>query len=165
VLETLEVLGNAGVVPVVIFFTQLCKKKFGALKHGSDFLALGLSMTLCLGWAFYYMTPESLSALVTSDALSQFRWWIDQLIVGFATWLAASKIYDLGHGDKKKEKKFLIEKEELVEEGIQRVGVEKLRRKNLEEEIVKLKNGHGDMNGKTEEDPIIADKLRNILEG
>jgi hypothetical protein len=147
VLETLEALGNAGVVPIVILFTQLFKKRFGDFKYGSDLLALGLSMVLCVGWVFYYMTPEAFNILASSDFLVQFRWGIDQLIMGFATWLAASKIYDLGHGNKKREKRQLEETEKLTEE------------------IVKLKNGNGDMNGQTEEDPVVADKLRNILEG
>lgn len=146
-LESLEMLGNAGVVPVVILLTQLFKKKFGEFKYGSDLIALGLSMVLCVGWVFYHMTPEAYTALASSTLLVQFRWAIDQLIMGFATWLVASKAYDLGYGQRKREKKHLKETEKLTEE------------------IVKLKNGNGDAHEQAEEDPVVADKLRKILEG
>lgn len=141
-MEGLEILGNAGVVPIVIFLTQLIKKKVGKFKYGSDVLALGLSLVLCLGWEFYYMSIEAFQTWQAMTGLETFRWGIDQLITGFATWLAASKIYDLGHGNKKKEQ-------------------EKVK---LQAEIVKLKNGHGDQNEQTEEDPVVADRLRKILE-
>lgn len=142
-MEGLEILGNAGAVPVVIFLTQLAKKKIPNFKYGSDVLALFLSLLLCFGWEFYYMSPAEFMALKAMTGLAIFKWGIDQLIVGFATWLAASKIYDLGHGNKKKEK----EKAEL------------------HQEIVKLKNGHGDKDEQAQEDPVVSDKLRNILEG
>jgi hypothetical protein len=100
-----------------------------------------------MGWTFYYMSPTDFDIWAAADFLTKFKWGIDQLIVGVATWFAASKIYDLGHGQKKRDKKHLVEKAKLADE------------------IVKLKNGNGDMNGQTEEDPVVADKLRKILEG
>ena len=35
-LEVLDALGNATLVPIVIFLTQLIKKKIGDFKYGSD---------------------------------------------------------------------------------------------------------------------------------
>lgn len=159
--HTLEVLGNASAVPVVIFLTQLVKSRVGSLKYGSDLLALALSFILCFGWTFYNMTTDGYLLLQQMNALETFRWGIDQLIIGFATWLAASKIYDLGHGNKKRTKAVVA----------------------LKEEIVKLKNGHsdgeeeeeaddepspgaaGEPDGQDKEDSTVTDKLRDILEG
>ena len=148
-MEGLEALGNAAAVPVIIFLTQLVKKRIGDFKYGSDALALFLSFILCTGWFFYEMTPAEYAVWAAYSGLDLFKWGIDQTLVGFATWLAASKIYDLSHGTKKKAQKVEAEKQEL---------------KN---EIVKLKNGdgHGEDDEETVENSEIADKLRDILEG
>lgn len=153
-LASLEALGNAGVVPVVIFLTQLLKKRIVEFKYRTDVVALLLSFIICIGWAFYNMPPSKFYALLNADFHFQFKYAIDQLIVGFATWLAASKIYDLGHGDKKRNK----EVSEKIEKHITEKG-------QLVTEIIKLKNGHGDTDARNEEDPIVSDKLRKILEG
>ena len=95
-LEVLDALGNATLVPIVIFLTQLIKKKIGDFKYGSDILALMLALVLTIVSYFYTMTPEQFSIWASGSALAMFKTGIDQLIIGFATWLAASKIYDLG---------------------------------------------------------------------
>ena len=147
-MEGLEALGNAGAVPIVIFLTQLIKTKVGDIKYGSDVLALGMSMVLCVGWTFYYMEPVDFDLWVATNFLEKFKWGINQLVVGFATWLAASKIYDLGHGDKKRKSKITEEK------------------KALEEKIVVLQNGNG--NGEKHEEPVeetdLSSRLREVLE-
>ena len=153
-MEGLEALGNAGAVPVIIFLTQLIKKQIGDFKYGTDVLALLLSFVLCTGWEFYYMTAEAYTTWAALTGLELFKWGIDQVVVGFATWLAASKIYDLTHGNKKRNKKMSTQLEIHMTEKVE-----------LQEEIVKLKNGHGDIDEQTEEDPEVSDKLRNILEG
>jgi hypothetical protein len=146
-LESLEALGNVGVIPVVIFLTQLIKKRFGnGFKYKSDAIALVLSFILCIGWTFYYMTPEAFNTLAASMFLAKFRWGIDQLVIGFATWLAASKLYDLGHGNKKRENKVIEEK------------------KVLEEKIVVLENGQGGNNEKPVEETDLSSRLREVLE-
>jgi hypothetical protein len=117
-----------------------------SFKYKSDVLALILSFVLCFGWTFYYMTPEAFSSLGVGSILVKFRWVVDQLVAGFATWLAASKIYDLGHGNKKREK------------------VVSTERNQLQEEIVKLKNGNGDVNEPVKEDTEVTDELLKILE-
>jgi hypothetical protein len=153
-LEGLEALGNAGVVPIVIFLTQLIKKKIGDTKYGSDLLALLLSFLLCIGWEFYYMTAEAYTTWTALNGLGLFKWGIQQGVAGFATWLAASKVYDLAHGNKKRDKHVSTQLEIQMTEKV-----------HLQEEIVKLKNGHGDKDEQAEEAPEVSDKLREILEG
>lgn len=143
-LTGLENLGNVGVVPIVIFLTQLIKKKIGSLKYGSDVLALFLSFGLCIGWEFYYMTPEVYTQWAAMNGLEFFKWVIsDILFVGFGTWLAASKVYDLAHGNKKRQ---------IV---VDKVKVE------LEEKIIVLQNGNG--NGGTREEPVEKTDLSALL--
>ena len=96
-MEGLEALGNVGVIPIVIFLTQLIKSKIGDFKYGSDVLALLLSFVLCVGWDFYYMSPETYLEWSGLNGLGIFKWIIsDVVLVGFGTWLSASKLYDLG---------------------------------------------------------------------
>jgi len=147
-MNLIEGLGNMGVVPIVIFITQAIKKRIGDFKYGSDLMAAILSLVLCVGWEFYYMTPEAYTAWAALNGLEIFQWAVAMVGTGFATWLAASKIYDLGHGDKKRKARVLLEKKEL------------------EETIVVLKNGNG--NGEKHEEPVeeddLASRLRKVLE-
>jgi hypothetical protein len=146
-LEDLTVLGNAAAVPIIIFLTQVLKKNFN-FSYKSDFVALILALVVCVGWEIYNITPEIIQELSTG-LIAQFRFGIDLVVTSFATWLAASKVYDLGHGNRKKAKRVAAEKQ------------------TLEEEIEKLKNGNGngDIDGETAESPENTDKLRDILEG
>ena len=147
-MEGLEALGNVGVIPIVIFLTQMIKQKIGDFKYGTDVLALILSFVLCVGWEFYYMSPMAYMEWQALNGLAFFKWIVSSiLLVGFGTWLSASKIYDLGHGDKKRERSTVKEKTKL------------------QEEIIKLKNGNGGQDDQVEEDPLVSDKLRAILEG
>ncbi len=145
-MEDLTVLGNAAAVPIIIFLTQLLKKNF-KFNRGSDFMALLLAVVVCSGWEIYNITPEALQELSTGFIM-KFRFGVDLIVTSFATWLAASKVYDLGHGTKKKDKRVAAEKQEL------------------RNEIVKLKNGNG--NGDADEEIVenteVVNKLRNILE-
>jgi len=147
-MNLIEGLGNMGVVPIVIFITQAIKKRIGDFKYGSDLLAAILSLVLCIGWEFYYMTAEAYTAWSSLSGLGFFQWAVVMVGTGFATWLAASKIYDLGHGNKKRAGK-------VIEE-----------RKILEEKIVVLQNGTG--NGEKHEEPVeeddLSSRLREILE-
>jgi hypothetical protein len=144
----LEGLGNMGVVPIVIFITQAIKKKFGDFKYGSDALAAILSFTLCVGWEFYYMTAEAYAAWCALSGLGFFQWGVLTTGKGFMTWMTASKVYDLGHGNKKREKAVVEEKKEL------------------EEQIIVLKNGNsnGENHDEVVEEDALSSKLREILE-
>ena len=147
-MNLLEGLGNMGVVPIVIFVTQAIKKRIGDFKYGSDMMAVILSFVLCIGWEFYYMTPETYTAWSALTGLEFFQWGVLMAGQGFMTWMAASKIYDLGHGNKKRKARVLLEKKEL------------------EETIVVLKNGNG--NGEKHEEPLekndFTSRLRKALE-
>ncbi len=145
-LAGLSALGNAAAVPIIIFLTQMIKKRIGDFKYGTDVLSLIISFVLCTGWTFYYMTPETYGEWATLNGLEFFKWGIDQLIVGFATWLAASKIYDLSHGNKKRRRK------------VAQVKVE------LEEKIVILQKGNGESHEETVEENDLTSRLREVLE-
>ena len=145
-MEDLSVLGNAAAVPIIILLTQLLKKNLN-FKRGSDALALLLAVVVCSGWEIYNITPEEIQEL-SVGFIVKFRFGVDLIITSFATWLAASKVYDLGHGQKKQAKQVEAEKKEL------------------NDEIIKLKNGNGQGEADEEimENPEIANKLREILE-
>ena len=153
-MEGLELLGNMGVVPIVIFLTQMIKKRIGDFKYGSDVLALLLSFVLCVGWEFYYMTPEAFEAWNLLNGLELFKWGVGMVAAGLGTWFSASKIYDFSHGNKKRDKAVST-----------RLEIHMTEKVKLQEEIVKLKNGNGDKDEQVSEDPVVSDKLREILEG
>ena len=94
------------------------------------------------------MTPEAYATWSNLTGLGFFQWGVVMVGTGFATWLAASKIYDLGHGNKKRGIKVMEE------------------RKVLEEKIVVLQNGNG--NGEKHVQPVeeteFSSQLREILE-
>ena len=154
-MEELALLGNAAAVPVIIFITQLIKKNF-SFKYRSDVISLILAVPICFGWAFYTTSNEVLVEQF-SGFLVGARSFIDLLVISFATWLSASKLYDIGLGKKKQQAKFKKEKEEIVEEHVQ-------ERKKLEDEVIKLKNGNGGKDEPVEEDPAVSSKLLEILE-
>lgn len=155
-MEDLSVLGNAAAVPIVITITQMLKRNL-KVKYGSDIMALVVSLLLCFGWGLYVMDEAAFYVLAESSALLKFRWGISQMIVGFATWLSASKLYDLGYGKKKQEKEFEQDKQKVVEEVVK-------EKEKLQEEVVKLKkNGNGGEDEPIEEDPEVSSKLLEIL--
>ncbi len=153
-MEGLEALGNMGVVPIVIFLTQVIKKRIGDFKYGTDVLALILSLVLCVGWEFYYMSPEAHAAWTELSGLGFFKWSVSLLGKSLGTWFSASKLYDFSHGNKKRDKRVSAQLEVQMSEKVQ-----------LQEEIVKLKNGNGEKGEQTEESPEVSAKLRAILEG
>ncbi len=145
-LEGLGLAGNAVAIPIVIAITQFLKKNF-SFKYRSAVVSMAVTLIACLGLFFYNTPVVDLEAFFARHWIVVTRGIMDQLIIAFFTYLSASKSYDLFHGDKKKKQKVVEDK------------------KVLEEEIVKLKNGNGDADDKTEEDPVVSDKLRHILEG
>lgn len=94
-MEDFSILGNAALVPVVIAVTQVAKKVVP--KWNPDFVAIGVSMLLCLGFSIYNLTDT----VVFSTTLSAFRFVVDASVSGFGTAFAAAKSYDLLYGDKK----------------------------------------------------------------
>jgi hypothetical protein len=153
-LEGLKDLSNFSVIPLVIFIAQAIKNKLPDFKYGTDVLVLVLSISLCFGWEFYYMTPQDLFYWQSMSGLQAFKWFVYQSGVGIMTGFSASKIYDLGHGNKKRDQEVSTQLEIQMEEKVA-----------LQKEIIKLKNGNGEVDEQTTEDPVVSDKLRAILEG
>lgn len=146
-MNDLSILGNAAAVPIIIGFTQFLKRNF-SFKYKSDVVALVVSVLVCFGWYFYVTPLEDLIAFSQQHWIVVTKGVIQQLIVAFATWLSASKSYDLFYGTKKREKKHALEKNQL------------------RLEVRRLENGNGKaQEAPPAEDPTIDNKLREILEG
>ena len=180
-MDELTLLGNAAAVPVVIAITQLLKKNL-SFKYKSDFVSFAVAIVVCFGWKFFNMLEPS--TLVLGDTLVDDlfgKGWeavtkevMNQLIVSFATWLSASKSYDLFYGVKKREAKHLGEKKVLEKKYVkEKVALEKEivthseEKSTLQKQVVDLEkklNGDHD-GGEMEEDPQLDATLRSILEG
>ena len=142
-MEDLSLLGNAAAVPVIIAATQFIKKNF-YFKRRADAIAFLVSLVVCFGWEFYYTPTEELISLWSGGFIETLKHIIYQILVSIATWMSASKSYDLVLGDKKR-------KQELkghIEE-----------KKALEDKVNQLKNGNN------EEVAALDKKVRDILEG
>ena len=156
-MEDLTVLGNAAVVPVVITITQFLKRNFST-RRAPELVALGVSLILCFGWDLYTADIAQLRGVFESGNLEIFRWGIKNLIISFATWLSASKLYDFTYGEKKTQRKF---------EDINK------QKELLQSEVTELRHGRDGADLSTEEpideameeDPNLSSKLQNILEG
>jgi high-affinity Fe2+/Pb2+ permease len=144
--EELTLLGNAAAVPVIIAITQFLKKNF-SFKYKSDVVSFVVAVAVCLGWKFYYTPIPEIEAVLASGWPAIAKGTISQMVVAFATWLSASKSYDLFHGAKKRDQKHDGEKTVL------------------QEQIKELEKVNGDKEAPIEEDHQVADKLRSILEG
>lgn len=154
-MEDLSVLGNAAAVPIVITITQFVKRNV-SMKRAPEVIALCVSLVLCFGWELYKTSPEALNAVLAGGALSIFRWVIDNIIVGFATWLSASKLYDFSYGEKKTQQKF---------EEINR------QKDALQQELHRISNSLAAPSEQEApqnvepENKEVSDKLEDILEG
>jgi hypothetical protein len=151
-MDDLSVLGNAAAVPIVITITQIIKRNVN-WKRAPELISLGVALVLCLCWSLYEITQEEMNALILSGPLGFFKWTVTNMIVGFATWLSASKLYDLGYGEKKTQRKF----EEISKQ-----------KDVLHEEIRRLSDfasGEEGGNESVEEDSNLSNKLEDILEG
>lgn len=150
--DLLSGLGNVAAVPIVITLTQLIKRNVN-WKRGPELIALGVSLVLCFGWRLYDMSQADLDILILSGPLGIFKWVIYTMVVGFATWLSASKLYDLGYGEKKTQQKFeeISKQKEALHNEIRRLSSPSVNEEG------------GD--GVVDKDPNLSDKLEDILEG
>ncbi len=139
--EELFNLANVAAIPVVVIVTNQIKKNF-QFKHKSNLLALIVSFVVCGVWGVYVLSPEQMGLLTLGGGHGLYRFSIDLIVTSFATWFAASKGYDLVHGDKKREKVLIEHKDEIRE----------LKEKARGEDET------------TTEDSEISAKLRSILE-
>ncbi len=146
-MEELALLGNAAAVPIIIAITQLLKKNI-SFKYKSDVVSFVVAIVVCFGWKFYHTPAPEIEILLSGGWVAISKGAMHQVVVAFATWLSASKSYDLFHGTKKRSQKHDGEKTVLREQI---------------EELEKTVNGGKDE--VVDEDPEIAAKLRSILEG
>jgi len=144
--DELSLLGNAAAIPIIIAITQFLKKNF-SFKYKSDAVAFFVAILVCFGWRFAYGSVAELEAIFSQHWILVTKAVGKELIVSVATWMSASKSYDLFHGNKKRTLKQEAEKEVL------------------KEEIVTLKkNGNGAVDEKIVEIPGVSARLREILE-
>lgn len=152
-IEDIALWGNAAAVPIIVAITQFLKRSFPMkFKRRADVMSLLVSLMVCFGW-WLYNTPEAVIIDQMDDGIIAItKGFIDLCIISFATWLSASKSYDLFLGDKKRAKQLdehLVEKEKL------RVELEAMKHANDEEPV----------DEPVDEDQDLAEKLREILEG
>lgn len=143
----ISLLGNAAAVPIIIAITQALKKNFN-FNRKADVISLLVSFAVCFGWQFYHAADADVMLMLAAPLITKIRYTIDLVVVSFATWLSASKSYDLFIGDKKWDKKM----EEIHTE-----------KEDLKKQVEVLKNGNGHTEP-VEEDPELDQRLRDILE-
>lgn len=146
----LSVLGNAAAVPIIIALTQFLKKNFNFTRKG-DVFSLAISLLVCWGWEFYYTPEEQLKILWGATWIAYGKHALELSLVSFATWLSASKSYDLFIGDKKK----AAELDEISS-----------RKLELEQQLEGLKamaEAAADEQPASEPNSEIDNKLRDIL--
>lgn len=143
----ISLLGNAAAVPIIIAITQFLKKSFN-FNRKADVISLLVSFVVCLGWQFYHAAEADIMVMLNATLVVKIRHTIDLLVVSFATWLSASKSYDLFIGDKKWNKK------------MEEIHVEK---EDLKKQVEVLTNGNGTIEP-VAEDTDLDERLRHILE-
>lgn len=156
--EEIALLGNAAAVPIIIGITQLLKKNF-SFKYKSDVVSFFVSMIICPLW-WFYNTPEAQIIDTFDDGFVstlKFGMWL--VLISIATWLAATKSYDLFSGNKKRIEKHTNEKDSLkVKHTLER----KMLRSRIKELEDELESGG---ENEPEEDNEISNRLLDILEG
>lgn len=148
-MEDFALLGNAAAVPIIMGATQLLKKNL-SFKYKADVVSFVVALIICPLW-WFYNTPEAEIHDALDDGIVPTIKFIMQLVlISIATWLSATKSYDLFAGNKKRETQHDAEKEEL------------------HEKIAALQSTL-DNGGKLDEEPTeetdVSDKLLDILEG
>lgn len=149
-MDDLSLLGNAAAVPIIIAITQLLKKNF-SFRYKADVLSFGVALIICPLWWFYNTPEAKIIDALDDGTVKTIKFFMTQFIVAVATYMSASKSYDLFSGNKKRaehEKRILSEKEEL------QTKVQKLE--------TNLGTGGKPVNG-TQDSNEIGDKLLEIL--
>ena len=148
-MEEFALLGNAAAVPIIIGATQLLKKNF-SFKYKSDVVSFVVSLIICPLWWFYNTPEAQVIDMFDDGVVPTVKFIMELFLISVATYMTASKSYDMFSGNKKRTEKHTIEKDEL------RVQIDDLKHT--------LENG-----GKPEDEPDdaneISDKLLDILEG
>lgn len=143
----ISLLGNAAAVPIIIAITQVLKKNF-QFNRKADVISLCVSFLVCSGWEFYHAADADIMLMWAAPLIAKIRHTIDLIVVSFATWLSASKSYDLFIGDKKWNK------------AMEEIHTEK---EELKKQVEVLTNGHG-ATEPVAENTDLDQRLRDILE-
>ena len=143
-MEEFGILGNAAAVPIIIGATQLLKKNF-SFKYKADVVSFFMALIICPLWWFYKTPVVEIHDMFDDGLVTSAKFGIQLILISVATWLSATKSYDLFSGTKKRRQRREGEREELQE----KINV-------LE---MSLESG-----GKSEDDEIeISNKLLEIL--
>ena len=111
-MEEFALLGNAAAVPIIIGTTQLLKKNF-SFKYKSDVVSFVVSLIICPLW-WFYNTPEAQVVDMFDDGVvATLKFIMELFLISVATYMTASKSYDMFSGNKKRDVKHTNEKEEL----------------------------------------------------
>ena len=148
-MEEFALLGNAAAVPIIIGATQLLKKNF-SFKYKSDVVSFVVSLIICPLWWFYNTPEAQVIDMFDDGVVPTVKFIMELFLISVATYMTASKSYDMFSGNKKRTEKHTIEKDEL------RVQIDDL--KHTLENGVKPEDEPDDANE-------ISDKLLDILEG
>ncbi len=146
-MDEIALLGNAAAVPIIIAATQLLKKNF-SFKYKADVVSFFVALVVCPSWWFYHTPEVEIFAAVDGGIVEIGKFIIQQSMISVATWMTASKTYDLTTGNKKRADRHTSEKQEL------------------HAKITELEYSlEGDNRDVVDENPESVDRLRQILEG
>lgn len=111
-MEEFALLGNAAAVPIIIGITQLLKKNF-SFKYKSDVVSFAVSLIICPLWWFYNTPEEHIVDMFDDGVVSTLKFGMQLFLISVATYMTASKSYDMFSGNKKRDVKHTTEKDEL----------------------------------------------------
>ena len=111
-MEEFALLGNAAAVPIIVGITQLLKKNF-SFKYKSDVVSFVVSLIICPLWWFYNTPEEHIVDTFDDGIVSTLKFGMQLFLISVATYMTASKSYDMFSGNKKRVDKHTNEKEEL----------------------------------------------------
>jgi hypothetical protein len=148
-MEELSLLGNVAAVPIIIGITQFLKKNF-SFKHKSDVVSFCVSLVVCPLWWFWHTPDHEIIATLDGGVIAVGKFIMSQLLISVATFMSASKSYDIFSGNKKRTEKHTGEKDKLLDKIAE-----------LEQTV---ETGGGPDNG-MEDNSEIRKKLFEILEG
>lgn len=146
-MEEFALLGNAAAVPIIIGTTQLLKKNF-SFKYKSDVVSFVVSLIICPLWWFYNTPEAQVIDMFDDGVVATVKFIIELFLISVATYMTASKSYDMFSGNKKRDVKHTTEKDELQEK--------------INELELNLENG-GNPTDESNEEIEIRDKLLEIL--
>jgi hypothetical protein len=150
-LEDFSLIGNAAAVPIIIAATQLLKKNF-SFKYKADVVSFVVAMVICPLW-WFYNTPEAVIIDALNDGIvPTTKFIMMQFLIAVATYMSASKSYDLFSGNKKREDRRRTDHAEK----------EELQTKVQQLEVLTMESG-GKYEDEPEDDNEISDKLLEIL--